>query len=339
MKVLYNYNLIKHNTLGLNASAYRFIEYYNDNEIIEYIEKEPEIFKADFFIIGKGSNLLFSNDYSGTIIHPATENINIISQDEDCFYIEASAGVTFCNFIEWTINNKAFGLENLSNIPGTVGASAVQNIGAYGAEAAEYIDMVKYYDLVDNKIKTIKNIDCKFGYRNSIFKNELKNKTIILSVTFKLFKNFNPNLSYVDVKNYFENDSRKEITAMSIREAVISIRNQKLPDPDKVGNAGSFFKNPVITKSDFLVLQERFPDVKYYNHSDNMIKIAAGWLIDKCGLKGFEHGGAAVHDKQALVIINKNNATGKAILELSKIIQDKIYNYFGVNLEPEVIFI
>ena len=339
MKVIDNYSLVNNNTFKINVNATRFIEYYTDEEILSFTEKNKELFRSEFLIIGEGSNLLFTKDYSGTVFHPATKRISIISEDQDFYYIEASAGVIFCDFIKWTIDHNAFGLENLSNIPGTIGASTVQNIGAYGVEAKDFISEVKFLNLNTYKINTFNNSKCDFAYRNSIFKTKLKNSSIILSVTFKLNKKFKPNLSYNDVRNRFLGYKTYAIDAKSIRNAIIEIRADKLPDPSLIGSAGSFFKNPIIDKDIFNELKKEFPDIRFFEHSENEVKIAAGWLIDKCKFKGFSYGDAAVYDKQALILINKGNASGNDIFDLSKIVRDKVYEVFKINLEPEVIIL
>jgi len=339
MKFFNNYSLKTHNTFGVDAVASVYAEYDSDDEIIDYIRAHDDKFnQVKHLIIGEGSNLLFTGDYYGLVLHPMTKNISIVNEDNDFFYIEASAGVIWDDFVDWAVNHNAFGLENLSLIPGTVGASAVQNIGAYGAEAGNFIHSVKYVNLYSGEVIDISTQECEFSYRNSIFKNQLKECALILSVTFRLSKNPRVNIEYADLKKYFtESDN---IVAAEIRKAVIEIRNNKLPDPKIIGNAGSFFKNPVVEKTNFDLLLNKFPDLKYFDLFDGNYKLAAGWLIDKCGLKGFEHNGAAVHENQALVIINKSgNVSGKDIVELSDKIKSKVFEKFNVNLEPEVIFI
>ncbi len=339
MKIRRNYCLKEHNTFNVEAVASVFVEFSIDDEFISYILSHFDKFKQiKHIVLGEGSNLLFTGDYYGMIIHPITKYISIKSENDSFCFIEAAAGVVWDDFIDWTIKNKAYGLENLSLIPGTVGASAVQNIGAYGAEVGDYIDSVKYVDLHTGKIVNIMANQCKFSYRNSIFKNELKDQVLILSVTYKLFKKSIINIEYADLKKYFSENHT--ITAEDLRQAVISIRNYKLPDPKTFGNAGSFFKNPVIDKVQFEILKDKFPDLRFYELANDYYKLAAGWLIDNCGLKGFEHKGAAVHENQALVLINKTgNASGRDVLELAKIVQMKINEKFQINLEPEVIIL
>ncbi|MDL2262068.1 UDP-N-acetylmuramate dehydrogenase [Bacteroidales bacterium OttesenSCG-928-I21] len=339
MKIIDNYSLTANNTFKTETFTQKFVEYYTDDEIVDFVKNSPDIFLSKFLIIGEASNILFVDNYKGTIIHPATKNISVISENLEYFFIRASAGVIFDDLVKYSLEKKMFGLENLSGIPGTVGASAVQNIGAYGSEVENYIEEVEFLNLNNLKIETKKNGECKFSYRDSIFKNELKNKAIILSVSYRLNKKFTPNLSYTDLANYFSENSPQNQSAELIRKIVINIRNNKLPDPKIIGNAGSFFKNPVINQSKFEALKLISPDVKYYPAGENMFKIAAGWLIDNCKLKGFTHKGAAVDEKQALVLINKQTATGKDILELAKIVQSKVYDKFKIILEPEVLIV
>jgi UDP-N-acetylmuramate dehydrogenase len=339
MKTFTDYCLRNHNTFKINVRAAIFAEYDTDEEIINYILKHDGKFQqVKLLILGEGSNLLFTDDFYGMVLHPKTNYISVISQDDEYYFVEAAAGVIWDKLVEYSIDNGAFGLENLSLIPGTVGASAVQNIGAYGVEASDFIHAVKYINLCTSKIESISGIDCKFSYRDSIFKSDFKNKALILSVTYKLNKTPKVKSEYADIKSHFNN--KTEITPHELRDAVVNIRRNKLPDTEIIGNAGSFFKNPVVDKYKFEILLSKFPDLRYYNLDDGFYKLAAGWLIDKCGLKGFECNGAAVHENQALVLINKSgNAQGKDVLALAEIIQRKIKENFDVNLEPEVIII
>jgi len=338
MKIFKNYCLKENNTFKINAVAETFVEYDSDNEILQYLKGYKDISDRKLLILGEGSNILFKGDFHGTIIHPKTAKIEIIQNSDEKIVVCAQAGCIWDDFVEWTINYKAYGLENLSLIPGTVGASAVQNIGAYGIEAGDFIESVTYFDLKESKIVTIKGKDCAFAYRNSIFKTKLKNSIIILSVNFCLNTSPSINADYADIKSYF--GTKTDINPSELRNAVIEIRNNKLPEPKIVGNAGSFFKNPLVDKAKFDELLAEFVDLRYYSLDNNMYKIAAGWMIDKCGLKGFEKNGVAVHEKQALVIINRTgNVSGRDIVEFSELIQNKVFEVFKIKLEPEVIFI
>ena len=323
----------------MDISASVFLEYDNDSDMIEYVNSHYDKFKqVKHLVIGEGSNVLFSNDYYGMVIHPKTEYLDIVGEDNDFIYVNAASGIIWDDFVAKTLEMGAFGLENLSLIPGTVGASAVQNIGAYGAEAGDFIKEVKFIHLCSKEVRTLSSHECNFSYRNSAFKNELNNEVLILSVQFKLNKKFSANIGYSDLLNHFGDN--KDISALDVRNAVIEIRNSKLPDPKIIGNAGSFFKNPIVCLDEFDKLLKKFPDLRYYKVGENEYKLAAGWLIDKCGLKGFEHNGAAVHEKQALVLVNKNgSASGQDIKNLAYIIREKVDEKFGVVLEPEVIFV
>lgn len=341
MNINTNFNLKHFNTFGIDVNCFNFIEYSNNEEIIQFLKQNKDILKNNFLILGNGSNILFTKDFEGTIIHPTTNKITILSEKDENILLSAEAGLNFDEFIIWTLNNGIFGLENLSDIPGCVGASAVQNVGAYGVEAGDFIRSVTYLNLETFDIETIEKKNCNFSYRNSIFKNELKNKTLILSIIFELKKFFIPNLSYAEVKNKFTylQENQEIQNAYNLRNLIMDIRSSKLPDYKKFGNAGSFFKNPIISKTKYNELKEYFPDVKYFDYDYENVKIAAGWLIDFCGFKGFCYKGAAVHDKQALIIINKNNSQPSDILEIAKIIQTKVFDTFGISLSPEVIFV
>lgn len=334
----HDYNLREYNTFGINAQCSTFFEYNSDNELFDFIRLHRNDKDFKFFILGGGSNVLFTKDFDGTIIHPRTKGETLVYENGDNIFVEAQAGEIWDEFVEWCITNNAYGLENLSYIPGTVGASAVQNIGAYGAEARQFIHRVKFLHLDSGDIQYMTNEACCFGYRESIFKHLLKGKAIILSVVYKLSKQPNINRSYADVENYLTENKISNPTPADIRSAIIAIRRKKLPEVSETGSAGSFFKNPVVNAETFNVLKEKFPEIKYFTAGENF-KLAAGWLIDQCGLKGFQHKGAAVHKNQALILINAGNATGNDVLELSDIVREKVFAKFGVNLEPEAIII
>jgi len=302
------------------------------------LQSNEKLLEDKFLVLGEGSNILFTDNFKGTIFHPATKKIEVEQELDNNVIVRVSAGLIWDDFVAWTINNNYYGLENLSLIPGTVGAAAVQNIGAYGSEAGNFIDSVTYYDLRDKSVVTLSCKECEFGYRCSIFKTALKNRIIIMSVKFCLNKFPALNTDYADIKNFF--GTKTDINPLELRNAVIQIRNNKLPDPKIIGNAGSFFKNPVVNKVKFDSLLLEFPDLRYYIVNDNNYKLAAGWMIDKCGLKGFEKNGVAVHEKQALVIVNKTgNVSGHDIVKFSEYIQNKVFELFKVRLEPEVIFV
>ena len=339
MKIYKNYNLKNNNTFNLSAIANEFLEYENDDDFITYVNEHKQEFNENFLVIGEGSNILFTKNFAGKIIHSKTNYINIIVENENYIDVEVASGILLRDFIDRTIEQNYFGMENLSDIPGTVAASAVQNVGAYGSEIKNFILEVKFFNLNTFTIQTLSNNDCEFEYRNSIFKNKLKNKTIILSVTYRLNKKFIPNLSYIDVANAFKNIDINMITAKSVNEVIKKIRNEKLPDTKVYGNAGSFYKNPIIENTKLFHLIKKYPDIKYFEHSKTQVKISAAWLIDKCGFKGFELDGAAVYNKHALILINLKNATGNSILKLSEQIQKNILEKFQIAIEPEVVII
>ncbi len=333
-----NFNLRNYNTFGISADCKSFFEYSADDELFDFLRTHRAELNNKFFVLGGGSNIVFANNFDGLIIHPATKGRKIVYETDENIFIEAQAGEIWDDFVDWTIENKAFGLENLSYIPGTVGASAVQNIGAYGAEASEFIHRVKFLHIDSGDIQYITNEACCFGYRESIFKHLLKGKAIILSIVYKLRKAPTINRSYADVENYLSENQIDSPTPKDIRNAIIAIRRKKLPEPSEIGSAGSFFKNPVVDAETFEKLKSEFPEIKYYSVGKNY-KLAAGWLIDQCGLKGFAHNGATVHKNQALILINSNNATGKDVVELAQIIQNKVAEKYGVKLEPEAIIL
>ena len=329
MKLEQDFSIKHHNTFGIEARCKTFFEYSTDEELFDFVRLHKDDNDFKFFILGGGSNVLFTKDFDGTIIHPATKGKKIVYETADNIFVEAQAGEIWDEFVEWSITNNAYGLENLSYIPGTVGASAVQNIGAYGAEARQFIHRVKFLHLDSGDIQYMSNEACCFGYRESIFKHLLKGKAIILSVVYNLSK---------DVEKYLTDNNITNPSPADIRAAIIDIRRKKLPEVTETGSAGSFFKNPVVDAETFAFLKEKFPEIKYFAAGTNF-KLAAGWLIDQCGLKGFQHKGAAVHKNQALILINAGNATGNDVLELSQIVQEKVFEKFGVKLEPEAIII
>jgi len=338
MRLEQGYCLQKYNTFGINAKCNTFFEYAVDSELFDFIRLKRNDENFNFFVLGGGSNVLFSKDFDGTIIHPATKGKTVVYENDSSIFVEAQAGEIWDEFVEWCIENKAYGLENLSYIPGTVGASAVQNIGAYGAEARQFIHRVKFLHLDSGDIQYMSNEACCFGYRESIFKHLLKNKAIILSVVYKLSKQAKPNRSYADVEKYLSEHEISNPSPTDIRNAIISIRRQKLPEVSEMGSAGSFFKNPIVNAETFNILKNKFPEIKYFM-SGTDYKLAAGWLIDQCGLKGFRHNGAAVHRNQALILVNAGNATGTDVIELSQIVKNKVLEKYGIELEPEAIIL
>ena len=333
MLIVKNIPLENYNTFRLRYSADNFVRITNERSAVSLFSN-AKILKKPLLILGGGSNVLFVNDFKGTIIHPAFKRIRVEKQSDNYVIISAGAGAEWDKLVEWTVERGFSGLENLSLIPGSVGASPVQNIGAYGVEIKDFIVKVRTISIEDGSIRIFNNEECQFGYRTSIFKGKMKGKYLVTRVYYKL--NINPllNLNYGSLKE--EADKLGGATIKNVRQAVINIRSNKLPDPKVTGNAGSFFKNPVIKSAIADQFKEIYPDMPVYNDRIGMKKLAAGWLIEKCGWKGKKIGSAGVHDKQALVLINLGNATGKEIYHLSELIRVSVEDKFGIRLEREV---
>jgi UDP-N-acetylmuramate dehydrogenase len=331
--ILRNIALKNYNTFGIHLKADYFISVKSEKEAISVFSR-PGSLKEPVFILGGGSNLLFTKNFQGTIIHPEIMGIKKVEQKPDYIIVSSGAGVPWDYFVEWTVNKGFGGLENLSLIPGMVGAAPVQNIGAYGVEVKDTIEKVRAISLTNGSVKEFSNEECRFGYRDSIFKDDLKGKYLITKVFFKLLINPSFNTIYGSLKE--ETEKLGRISLHSVREAVIKIRSGKLPDPSQIGNAGSFFKNPVISKSVAEKLRQKYPLIPCYDDPSGSAKIAAGWLIDQCGWKGKRNGDAGVHDKQALVLVNYGKATGMEILKLSDEIRQSVSDKFGILLEKEV---
>lgn len=331
MSVMFQKNvpLLKYNTFNLNYKANYFLRISTEGEIKKFLP-----FDGRVLVLGGGSNFLFTSDYNGTIIYPMIGGIEIESDDAGCVVLSAGAGVNWDNLVDWSVSNGFYGLENLSWIPGNVGASPVQNIGAYGSEAKDFISKVRTVSLENGEIREFNNEECRFGYRDSIFKRELKGKYLVTRVFLKLAKVYTPNLNFGRISE--EVAKYGEINPKNIRKTIIDIRRNKLPDPAIFGNAGSFFKNPVIDGHTAEKLSGLYPQMPCYPEINGKTKLSAAWLIDQCGWKGKRVGEVGVHDKQPLVIVNFGQATGLEILKLSEEIQASVLSKFGVDLEREV---
>ena len=289
------------------------------------------------FILGGGSNMLLTKDIDALVIHIDLKGKNILKADENFVWVECQAGEVWHDFVLWTIDQGFGGLENMSLIPGNVGTTPVQNIGAYGTEIKDTFVSCEAISIQNSEIKQFSNEECKFGYRESVFKQEFKNQFIITSVVFKLtIKNHAINTSYGDISKELEKQNIVVPTLKDVSNAVIAIRKSKLPDPAVLGNSGSFFKNPIITKSKFIEIQTAHPEMPFYKVSETEVKVTAGWLIEKTGFKGKRFGDAGVHVNQALVLVNYGNASGQEILALSKNIQDTVRTTFDIYIESEV---
>lgn len=330
MNIQENISLKPYNSFGIDVNAKRFISIQTLKELKQLITTEKEL-----FLLSGGSNMLLTKVIDKLVVHLNLEGIIVNDTKNNAVFVTAEAGENWHEFVLWCITQNYGGLENLSLIPGNVGTSPIQNIGAYGVEIKDTFHQLEALEIKSGKLKTFTKDECNFGYRNSVFKNELKGKYIITNVTFKLTKNnHNLNISYGAIK-----ESLKELVKPSLRDisnAIISIRESKLPDPKKIGNSGSFFKNPVIDLSSFQLLQEKYPKIPHYIVSENEIKVPAGWLIEQCGFKGKRFGDAGVHKNQALVLVNYGNATGLEIYELAKNIQQTVNDTFKISLEIEV---
>lgn len=329
-----NFPLKKHNTFGIEATSKYYFEFTETDDLAAFLVTNKDWQNLPILILGEGSNLLFVSDFHGLIINPNIPGISIVHEDRNNVWLEAGAGVVWDDLVEFSVFHRWGGIENLSLIPGKVGAAAVQNIGAYGMEIQQRIESVTGFDLETQTEYTLGATDCQYGYRDSIFKNQLKNRFVITSVVFKLDKFPEFVLNYGDLKT--EVEKLGGVSLRNIRQTVIQIRESKLPDPKVMGNAGSFFKNPIVDTLLSEQLQNNFPTLPQYLATEGKTKLAAGWLIEQCGWKGFRRGDAGVHEKQALVLVNFGNATGREIFELSEEIKRSVQEKFGVELEREV---
>jgi UDP-N-acetylmuramate dehydrogenase len=328
-----NISLKRYNTFGLDYKARYLVQARTEKEAVSLFNGTIDL-KGPVLIMGGGSNLLFTGDYNGTIIIPGLRGIRIEEKSDDHIIMSAGSGVLWDDLVEWSVSKGYGGLENLSFIPGNVGAVPVQNIGAYGVEARESVVKVKTISKHDGATCFFSNEECGFAYRNSIFKNREKGNYLITRVYFRLKTNPEPDLAYGTLKDEVMKLGKPSLRNM--RQAVINIRRSKLPDPVEIGNAGSFFKNPVVESRVAADLKNRFPGLPCYNDRPGSVKLAAGWMIEQCGWKGKRIGDAGVHEIQALVLVNHGKATGKEVLELSERIKLSVLEKFGISLEREV---
>ncbi|MFB3389082.1 UDP-N-acetylmuramate dehydrogenase [Flavobacterium sp. LAR06] len=334
MEIQPNFSLKNYNTFGIEAKAKQFVAVHSVTELKTILEVHKSEKK---FILGGGSNMLLTKDIDALVIHIDLKGKEIIKEDEDFVWVESQAGETWHDFVLWTIDHNFGGLENMSLIPGNVGTTPVQNIGAYGTEIKDTFISCEAINIESQEIKTFTNTECNFGYRESIFKNEVKDQFIITSVIYKLTKrNHKINTSYGDITAELAKNNVASPTLKDVSNAVIAIRQSKLPDPKELGNSGSFFKNPILLKSDFEKIHQKFPEMKYYDISETEVKVPAGWLIEQAGFKGKRFGNAGVHKNQALVLVNYGNATGQEILAVSKDVQKTVFETFGIHIEAEV---
>ena len=334
MKRIYNnINLANRNSFGVVESAATLVEFDSVNELREYFTTEkPE----RWYVLGAGNNTLFTKFYDGALIVPKSGARTILSDDGERVDIRVEAAHDWDELVAWSVEQGLWGIENLSSIPSSVGAAPVQNIGAYGAEAKDAITVVEYFDTRTMEVVRLSNEECRFAYRESIFKQELKGVAIILAVEFRLSRTPRPNLGYGDVVK--EVEARGGATLANIRDAICAIRSSKLPDPKVLGNAGSFFKNPIVEREVAEKLLARYADMPHYPVAgdDTKVKLAAGWLIDKSGLKGYRNGSVGVHERQALVLVNYGGATGGDVIALAEYVCGEVKRSFGVEISPEV---
>ncbi|WOD42402.1 UDP-N-acetylmuramate dehydrogenase [Hwangdonia lutea] len=334
MKIKENISLKPYNTFGIDVLAKHFVAVSNLDELKEVLARSAYPNKL---ILGGGSNMLLTKNQEALVIHVNLKGISVISEDENSVTVKANAGENWHEFVLWCLKRNFGGIENLSLIPGNVGTAPIQNIGAYGVELKDTFVSCEGLSLETKKIKSFSKTDCDFGYRNSIFKQHEKGKYIITSVTFKLTKKAHKlNIAYGSITTQLEEMGVTNPTIQDVSKAVIAIRESKLPNPKEIGNSGSFFKNPIVSKADYIALAENFKDIPSYTISEDEIKIPAGWLIEKSGFKGKRFGDYGVHKKQALVLVNYGNAKGSDILNLSKLIQKTIKRLFGISIEAEV---
>ncbi len=335
MEIKENYSLKKHNTFGVDVKAKLFCEAQNEEELWE-LYSNSKYDGIPKYVIGGGSNILFTQDYDGLIIKNNLKGKKIISEDENSVLIKVAAGEVWDNFVKYCVDNNYYGIENLSLIPGNVGAAPIQNIGAYGVEIKNVFNSLSGINLDKKEFEELGKAGCKFGYRDSIFKNEYRGKFIVTSVVLRLSKIKDLHLEYPSLKSSLQNIPQENITSRMVRKRVIAIRKSKLPDPKFLGNAGSFFKNPVVDYSKIEEIQKDYPDLPFYKFEDESYKIPAGWLIERCGWKGKRIGNVGCYEKQALIIVNYGGAEGKEILQFTNDIGISVKSKFDIELVSEV---
>lgn len=330
MKDLRDYSLLAHNTFGIDVKCSRFLEYETTAEA-QQVADVLRHSSIPYIIIGEGSNLLLTRDFPGIVVHSALKGWEINGNRMSC-----GSGEAWDDMVEVSLHHGLYGAENLSLIPGDVGASAVQNIGAYGVEVKDLIVEVHAIEIATGRLCILRRDDCQYSYRQSRFKKEWKDRFLMTKVVYELSTTFNPRLDYGNIRSELEHQGITTPSAEQLRQTIISIRREKLPDPRELGNAGSFFMNPVVSRQQFEVLAAQYPDIPHYLVDDAHEKIPAGWMIEQCGWKGRSLGRAGVHHRQALVLVNRGGATGADILRLCQAIQHDVYDRFGINISPEV---
>lgn len=343
MKDLKDYSLLAHNTFGIDAKCSRFVEYASVEEAQQLVVSLTEA-DQPLLILGGGSNLLLTGDYQGTVLHSAIKGIEVMENssfenqedEKGSVFLKCGSGEVFDDVVAYAVEHGYHGAENLSIIPGEVGASVVQNIGAYGVEAKDIIYKVEAVEIATGKVVNFDNADCQYSYRQSKFKHEWRDKYLVTHVIYRLSKTFTPDLDYGNIRASLAAKHIAEPTAQQLRDVIIEIRNAKLPDPKVEGNAGSFFMNPIVEKAKYDELAAQYPGMPHYTIDAEHEKIPAGWMIDQCGWKGKSLGRAGVHDKQALVLVNRGGATGEEIVKLCETIRKDVFEKFGIEIHPEV---
>ena len=337
MNIYTDYSLKSRHTFGMDVKTALFIEYATKEELKEILQNQ-QLEEGRWLHIGGGSNLLFMGDYPGTILHSSIKGYEVLNEDAEGVVVRVGAGEVWDDFVAYTVAQGWYGAENLSWIPGEVGASAVQNIGAYGVEAKDLIVNVETIEVATGKERIFSNAECAYAYRESIFKLSLKGQYIVTHVSYRLKKTPSYHLDYGNVRAELAK-ANFDLTLANVRQVIIDIRQAKLPDPNVQGNAGSFFMNPIVPRAHFEALQKDYPQIPHYEVDADRVKIPAAWMIDQCGWKGKRLGNAGVHDKQALVLVNCGGATGAEVVRLSEEIQQSVFKMFGIQIYPEVNFI
>ena len=332
---LRNYSLLRHNTFGIDVRCQRFLEYSSKDEALEvaHILRSE---KAPFIIIGSGSNLLFTQDFPGIVVHSSIRGISLTEMPDGSAMLRCGSGETWDDVVDWTVERGYADLVNLSLIPGEVGASAVQNIGAYGAEVRQFVCETSAVEVQNCQCFTLSAKDCQYGYRDSRFKHDWKGRYLITHVTYRLNRDSALNLEYGNIKAELAHRGLSSPTPRQLRDIIIDIRRAKLPEPKEMGNAGSFFMNPIVSRQQFEQLAAQYPEMPHYFVDEEQEKIPAGWLIDQCGWKGRSLGRAGVYDRQALVLVNRGGSTGQDVIALCQAIQNDVKQRFGIDLKPEV---
>lgn len=334
MEIIKNYDLTKINSFGVTAQARYFVEIKNEQDVSELFNS-PEFKNNERLFLGGGSNVLFTKDFNGIVILNKLKGIEIVEEDENTVLVKSMGGEWWHDLVLFTVDRGYWGIENLALIPGTAGASPVQNIGAYGVELKDVLETVEAYEIETGQKKVFKNEECEFSYRDSVFKSKYKGKYFISAIVLKLNKKAKENINYKALDQYLKENSLEIKNPRDICDAVCAIRKSKLPDPKELGSAGSFFKNVYVDEIKFKELKNSFPDIPFFKEGD-LIKIPTGWLVEVCNWKGKRIGNAGVHERQALVLVNHGGATGKEILDLANKIIDSVYQKFGIKLSPEV---